>query len=576
MRKFLNLFLLLIVFGAATLWVPSAYAVSDPFSVPNNKFGIHLISPTPDESLPAFQLVNSSGGDWGYVTILIESKDLTERAKWQTFFDDLRKKHLIPIVRLATRPSGQNWVVPDESLAPQWAEFLGSLNWPTKNRYVIVYNEPNHGKEWGGSVDATSYAKVLDQTITSLKQKSDDFFIINAGFDASTPNQPPDYYDEEKFVSEMNQAVPGILERLDGWSSHSYPNPGFLGLPTDSGRGTIRTYLWEKQMLQRLGVSKSLPIFITETGWQHAEGLAYNKSLPTAETVASYMQQAFNDAWTDSSIVAVTPFLLDYQQAPFDHFSFKKLTGDGQSQRILGAEYPPYYPHYKVMLDLQKTKGSPQQENRAELVKGEVYSSLVAAQSYDMPVELKNNGQSIWDSSVKLVVLEGKELGIEEVPVTGNVDPGQSFTFNLKLKSPPSGNFSVSMNLFSGVKEFDSPPFQFSTEVRSPVVLVVKSGLQWKDNFSGDYFLKVAGVVGESVHQIMVGDNGQSEELEALYLLPDYDFNFTLDKPYYKPTTVSQKVHSGVNIIDFGVLQPDLGSAVLNPPQFWQLLPFSN
>ncbi|MFZ5366355.1 MAG: hypothetical protein ACOZBZ_03605 [Patescibacteria group bacterium] len=40
---------------------------------PNNKFGIHI---TQAEDLPlAAELVNSSSGDWGYVTVVIQEDD---------------------------------------------------------------------------------------------------------------------------------------------------------------------------------------------------------------------------------------------------------------------------------------------------------------------------------------------------------------------------------------------------------------------------------------------------------------------------------------------------------------------
>src|SRR3989338_2024841 len=53
---------------------------------------------------------------------------------------------------------------------------------------------------------------------------------------------------------------------LSGLASHSYPNPGFSGVPYGFGRGTVRTYQWELDLLKQLGV-KDMPVFITETGW---------------------------------------------------------------------------------------------------------------------------------------------------------------------------------------------------------------------------------------------------------------------------------------------------------------------
>ena len=104
MKKFLiKVFLLFSLYTLySILYTSQVSAITDPLSVPNNKFGIHIISASPDESSPAAKLVNTNG-DWGYITVLIESKDRNQ-GKWQEFFNDLRRRHLIPIVRLATEP----------------------------------------------------------------------------------------------------------------------------------------------------------------------------------------------------------------------------------------------------------------------------------------------------------------------------------------------------------------------------------------------------------------------------------------------------------------------------------------
>lgn len=566
------------VLPGASLIIP-AHAIYDPTTLPNNKFGIHIISPTPQELDPAIDLVNTNG-DWGYITVLIESKD-RDVSKWQQFFNTLRKKHLIPIVRLATAPEGGNWKRPTESDINDWADFLDKLNWPIKNRYVLVYNEPNQAQEWGGTVDAPSYAKVLDQTITALKAKSEDFFVLNAGFDASAPQKLPAYQDEISFLQQMEEAVPGILSRLDGWNSHSYPNPGFVGSPEGTGRGTVRTYFWELQTLRNLGVSKNLPVFITETGWKHAEGIAYDPSLPTSDTVAQNYIKAFENAWSTSRVVAVTPFLLTYQQAPFDHFSFKKYTGQPQDLKILGQEYPDFYSPFEAIRNLPKTSGAPQQIFSSKLVKGEVFTTLVAGENYQVHLTFQNNGQSIWGDGepIKLVATKGAaELGINsvELPKDTKIEPGGEYTFVINIKAPASGKHIVSLNLFHGNKQFDSPALQTQTEVKSPVILRIQSGLKWKKDFSGEYLLSVAGAVGQSISQVVLDPTGASKDLEARYLLPDYSFEFSLEKPFYQKKTITQTIHSGINILDFGELQPDISSAILNPPQLWNLLPFSN
>lgn len=592
MRKFLifgPLYLLFFLFTVpCTLF--TTYAIVDPLTVPNNRFGIHIIQATPEESSPAADLVNTNG-DWGYITFLIESKDRNHE-KWQEFFNDLRRRHLIPIVRLATQPENSFWKRPYEGEEIAWADFLDALNWPVKNRYIIIYNEPNHAKEWGNAVDAKNYARTLDRTITALKNKNADFFVLNAGFDASAPSRPPELEDQLTFMQEMNKEVPGIFEKLDGWVSHSYPNPEFMGSPEAVGRKSVRAWYWELQQLRNFGVNKNLPVFITETGWKHAEGIKYDARLPNAETISKYYQHAFENAWNASRIVAVTPFLLTYQDAPFDHFSFKKPTGEKQELNILGVtsdqtkdEHPEYYSMFQAIKDLPKVAGQPIQDNKAELTDGAIYSSIVSGENYIVSLTFKNTGQSIWNDpinskdQVRLVATEeGAALGItpEQIPKETKIEPGQEYTFRIGLKAPKSGTFKVILNLFNGDKQFDSENLEFVTTVKAPVILKIKVGLFWKEDFSGNYTLGIKGVNGENLQNITLNKNGLSNEIETRHLLPDYSFDFTLERPFYSPSKISQKLYTGSNTLDFGILKPDFLSAILNPNQLWKLLPFTN
>lgn len=556
-----------------------AYAIVDPSAVPNNKFGIHIIQATPDESSPAASLVNTNG-DWGYITVLIEQKD-KNKDKWQEFFNDLRRRHLIPIVRLATEPQGNLWKIPNPEDADSWADFLNSLNWPTKNRYLVVFNEPNHGQEWGGAVDAKSYANTLDKLISALKKRSEDFFIMNAGFDASAPQRLPNYQDEISFLQEMKQAVPDIFERLDGWVSHSYPNPEFSGSPDALGRGTVRTWFWELQQLRNLGVVKNLPVFITETGWKHSEGLNFQPQYPSVDTIAGYYQKAYEEAWNSSRIIAVTPFLLSYQEPLFDHFSFKRPPNSGLFIQAPGENLPAYYPHYEVIKNMPKVAGQPVQENKTTLIKGEVFSSVVSGEAYTIFLTFKNSGQSIWNDGNRtaLIPIEGsKELGIENVFIPDGVliEPGTEYTFQVHLKAPLKGKFRVGLSLFSGNQPFDSKPVEFITEVKEPVILQVLTKLKWRNSAAGEYILRTTGTIGESTQRVVIDKDGKSTDFEARYLLPDYTFNFTLEKPNYKVKTISKKLNSGENILDFGTLQPDLLSNLFNFKELWKLLPFSN
>ncbi len=313
-----------------------ASAVYDPTSVPNNKIGIHLLFP--GEISEVKDLVNSNNGDWGYVLVPIQAGD-KDLVKWQSFMDQAKKLHLIPIIRLATEGDYFNkstWRKPKEDDVIDFANFLNSLNWPTKNRYVIVFNEVNRADEWNGQANPEEYAKILSYSVTVFKSKSPDFFIIDSGMDnaAATGNGTFSQYD---FFRAMDEAVPGIFSQIDGHSSHSYPNPAFTQSPEIDSPMSIHSFKYEADSLKELS-GKDLPIFITETGWDQ------EKVKP--ETVAEYFKTALNTIWNNDQIIAITPFLLRAGPGPFEKFSFIKADGSKSESYKTFSAYP-------------KTKGKP-------------------------------------------------------------------------------------------------------------------------------------------------------------------------------------------------------------------------
>src|SRR3989344_7420746 len=150
LRNILIIFILMI----EVLFFPIKSTIAD--EVKNNKFGIHFALPHLEDFQKAKELLNSNNGDWGYVTLVMQEND-RDKNKWQEIFDRIRELHLIPIIRLATVPQADKWRRPGKEEADGWAEFLNSLHWVIKDRYVILFNEPNHGNEWGGGVDAANY-----------------------------------------------------------------------------------------------------------------------------------------------------------------------------------------------------------------------------------------------------------------------------------------------------------------------------------------------------------------------------------------------------------------------------------
>lgn len=345
MRKLIKIIIPLILLSLLLLnTTGSVRAVYDPLSVPNNKFGIHIVNE--DDLENASALVNSSGGDWGYAVIVIPEYERSVD-KWNAIFEKFRQYHLIPIVRLATQVEGAVWKVPQLSDVIPWVDFLSKLNWVVKNRYVIIFNEPNHANEWGGRLVPAQYADLLASFSAMLKGTSSDFFVLPAGLDSSAPNGN-DTMEETKFLKGIINRQPEVLNNVDGWVSHSYPNPGFTGSVNASGRGTIRNYLWEEQLLKSLGFPKNLPQFITETGWPHQEGDKFNRYFLSAEEVANRTAQAANNVWNDNRIVVVAPFILNYQGQPFSNFSWQKPDDD------------TFYPQYDVYRSVPKIAGDPQ------------------------------------------------------------------------------------------------------------------------------------------------------------------------------------------------------------------------
>ncbi|MEK7565752.1 MAG: hypothetical protein AAB506_01750, partial [Patescibacteria group bacterium] len=231
----------LIMFGLAMtllISIKPVLATYDPLSVPNNKFGIHILDAPEIEK--AAEFANSSGGEWGYVTIPIRADD-RDLPKWTKFMEDARKYKIIPILRIASFPVDDHWMAPNEYDLVDFANFLNELPWPTRNRYVVVYNEPNHESEWGGFVDPAEYARVLDRAIDIFHQTHPDFFVISAGLDASS--NPYSYYQA------MLAVWPEVLNKVDGLAFHAYGNPGFSTYPNIYSPVNIASYRYEQNFL---------------------------------------------------------------------------------------------------------------------------------------------------------------------------------------------------------------------------------------------------------------------------------------------------------------------------------------
>ncbi|RJR25997.1 hypothetical protein C4578_00440 [Candidatus Microgenomates bacterium] len=442
-----------------------------------NQFGIHILDPSDLDK--ARELVNSTGGDWGWVTIVIRDNDLNYQ-KWQEFFDQCREKHLIPIVRIATHNVDSYWVKPEEQDAEKWADFLSSLNWPTEKKHVIIFNEPNHAKEWGNNINPQEYARILNSFAFSLKERSKNFMIMNAGLDLAAPNSK-ETMEAYRFMEEMRKEVPDIFEKIDAWSSHSYPNHGFVGKPWESGKTSIRGYEWELSVLKNnFGVKKDLSVFITETGWPKSESkyvwqrtkyglrkVAVSKYYDS-NTAAEYLKKAFEEVWLkDKRVKAITPFVLNYPNELFESFSWFDKEGKP-------------YPQYEIIKSMVKDRWWPSQETKYEIESIYLPSFMPVKTKFSGKMKIKNVGQSIWgDREILSVVSHNTgDLVISDLMLgTTKVKPGETIEVEFTIESATkSGRFKIG---------WEKMP-EFELRVMPPSILTAAKYNLWES-----FFLKI-------------------------------------------------------------------------------------
>lgn len=274
--------------------------------------GIHILSPW--ELSDATELLKSDTNtdDWHYVTIPVGLDDLDKAAEWQAFFNQAREHKVIPIVRLTTRIENEAWKVPNRQEIVALVGFLSRLEWPTSERHIIVFNEVNHAKEWGGSIDPEEYARVLEFTSNWARSEQKNYVVMPAAMDLAAPNGR-ETMEAFNYLNKMASANPDIFKTVDVWNSHSYPNPAFSAAPTKNGQNSLRGFEYELKYLKDK-TGQDYKVFITETGW------VVNRQ--TQRKLDGYYAYAMKNIWSNPQVVAVTPFLLRGAPGPFEGFTF--------------------------------------------------------------------------------------------------------------------------------------------------------------------------------------------------------------------------------------------------------------
>lgn len=284
--------------------------------------GIHILNPYELDDVVELLKTDKTREQWSYVTIPFGLEDINKKTEWQEFFNKCREHRIIPIVRLVTRPNGPTWAVPTKRNIVDLSRALSSLEWPNEQRIVILFNETNHAKEWGGKIDPYQYAEVLRFGLDWFKTEKLGYTVLPAAMDLAAPNgsETMEAFTYWKKVFEHDRE---LVDNLDAWNSHSYPNPGFSSAPTRTGQNSLRGFEHELTFLKQYS-PREWGVYITETGWME------NSS--TGRYLTSYYQYAQKNIWSDPRIKAVTPFLLNGAPGPFAQFSLLDKNGNKTRQ----------------------------------------------------------------------------------------------------------------------------------------------------------------------------------------------------------------------------------------------------
>jgi hypothetical protein len=284
----------------------------------------------------AADMANASGGDWGYLTSVWTIEDREDRRaelNLQVFLDYCFEYEIHPIVRVATRfdsnPKKLSWMRPDWDEPAKWRAYFENARWPTQRVWIVAGNEPNLGREWGGEVDATSYAQYLAHFL-DVFESSPLFKVVGAPVDITNTTELPVMQDAFEFFDGMEAAVPGIFERLPAWASNPYKSPS---------RGTSArfTHLAYEAELDHIG--REMPVLITEAG--HLE-------TGDDDEIARFYAEAY-PAWkADPKVIAATP--LFWHPDRNDYWMFEMDSKGAFLHRS---------PTYELLRQIPKVAGSP-------------------------------------------------------------------------------------------------------------------------------------------------------------------------------------------------------------------------
>jgi hypothetical protein len=359
----------------------------------NNKFGVHLISPTDEEIRDACRnLANmntvSPTKAWGGKLILTLVKDQINLETLQRFHDIAREEGCVFIHPIKNSFADPYWKPIDQSTIDFFENIFKDLRPSSKYLYVVLGNEVNRGDEWGGTCSGTAYAHIAKSAAEQFKKTVPNIQIGLSGLDAYAP-QNGFYCDQDNFLKDVVLAEPRLIDDLiDFQVVHEYPNADMTG---------VLQNIWssEKNTLKNLGVGKDLPVVISEIAWRRHKGLSQINA-------ANRLQQAMEKLNNEPRVWAITPFVYKFCGSPFDQFSLLSCnvkTATGETIDKPNAVFD-------AVAALQKIKGDPEHIHDAR-VQTNLSNEIIANTNYNFDLQVTNLGTDIWrgisgDYSLKL------------------------------------------------------------------------------------------------------------------------------------------------------------------------------
>jgi len=314
-------------------------------SPPANRYGMGYVH---EGNAADHDLTRDLVGPGGHVLVIfadVRPDRHNAEPSWKNSIADAYARDLVPVIRMAppwgdrrVRNQGES---PTSYLAlgQAYRDIVADLplrdGWPL---YVAVHNEPNLCYEWACDQGvgwlyedqlAGEYAAMLRDVADAVHALGDPRIKVTngalapggvTGCECGTDNWQGGTT-ALTYLQKMKNAVPDVFDRIDVFSTHSYPAQGdgwgFFCAYADAMPGLT---FFEKE-LQAIG-KPNMGVLVTETGWT----IEHEANHWSREQVAEFTVQAYQNVWeTHPSIVGVTPFIL--RDAAWDKFAWVQASG---------------------------------------------------------------------------------------------------------------------------------------------------------------------------------------------------------------------------------------------------------